>query len=369
MKFKINHILLLGLFILPALCQADGGRNWIKMRDQIRVLRMELSRQGAYDFVTNATTPRVAPLMHSQCWVDWLPKEESERRAYEQEKRDFGLEFVRQIEKVALPEERFNVNATDAHEAHAKRMLAIAGWLKTQPGYGNYILKSWAEFIAESAMGRMAVQSRCSTNRVVALLAKIDPPAKDLDYRMAILDEEAPHRFVRPAANEDAIDTLGRQWHRHYLAARRHYGKDYAHSVLGNGFGAVKDGSPEYAFYCEDSNRKYNTIRARWNMKKHYEVCVIGMSDTLLDAVKRILVFRSRINVIPPPPKETLSNGDSNWEYLSRLRCMWRPYEKEFGMVAVGQIIINFYYGGGFDYNTWQLALERKGVYGPTDVP
>ena len=128
-------VLLFAFLFVPALCVADGGRNWIKMRDQIRVLRMELSRQGAYDFVTNAATPRVAPLMHSQCWVDWLPKEQAERRAYEQEKRDFGLEFVRQIEKVALPNDRFE--DVDAHEAHAKRMLAIAGWLKTQPGYGN----------------------------------------------------------------------------------------------------------------------------------------------------------------------------------------------------------------------------------------
>lgn len=31
------------LVIAPVLCVAGGGRNWIKMRDQIRALGMELS--------------------------------------------------------------------------------------------------------------------------------------------------------------------------------------------------------------------------------------------------------------------------------------------------------------------------------------
>ena len=276
---------------------------------------------------------------------------------------------MRQIEKVALPKERFDVEATDQHELHAKRMLEISAWLKTQSGYGNYILKSWAEFIAETAIGRMVVQCRCPTNRVVVLLAKIDTPERNLDYRMAILDEEAPHRFSRPTNPQDAADTMERQWQSHYYAARRHYGKDFAHTVLSYGFASVKDDSPEYAFYCEDTNRKYNTIRSRWNSKKHFEVCIIGMHSRLLEHIRRVLIFRSRVDHFPPPPPEAVSNGDANWKYLTKMRDLWFPFEKEFGIIDVGHIVINFYYGGGLDYDTLELALERKGVYGPTDVP
>lgn len=61
---------------------AAQGRDWDKLRDGIRRLRMELARQDVYTFVTNrTTTPRVAPYIHSQCWVDWLPKGEERRRA------------------------------------------------------------------------------------------------------------------------------------------------------------------------------------------------------------------------------------------------------------------------------------------------
>lgn len=59
---------------------AAQGRDWEKLRDGIRRLRMELARQDVYTFVTNrTTTPRVAPYIHSQCWVDWLPKGEERR--------------------------------------------------------------------------------------------------------------------------------------------------------------------------------------------------------------------------------------------------------------------------------------------------
>ena len=235
--------------------------------------------------------------------------------------------------------------------------------------YGNYILKSWSEFIAESAIGRMAVQSRCSTNRVVALLVKIDPPEKNLDFRLTILNEEAPHRFSRPTNLQDAIRSMERQWQSHYFAACHHYGRDFTGRVLDRGFAEVKDDPPEYAFYCEDANQRYNTIRSRWSKKKHYEVCVVGMCSTLLDEIKRVLLFRSKIKDFPAPPPGAFSNDDIEWKYLNTIRDLWDPYAKEYGHIAVGRILINFYYGGGLDYDTWQLALERKGVYGPTDVP
>ena len=73
--------------------------DWTSLKERMKALRSELARQGAYAFVTNReTTPAVAPYVHSQCWVDWLPRENVERIAYEQEKREFGLDFVLELE-------------------------------------------------------------------------------------------------------------------------------------------------------------------------------------------------------------------------------------------------------------------------------
>lgn len=37
---------------------------------EVRQLRGDLARLGVAAFVTNAATPRMAPHIHSQCWVD-----------------------------------------------------------------------------------------------------------------------------------------------------------------------------------------------------------------------------------------------------------------------------------------------------------
>ena len=91
------------LFVtMPLSSVAECAADWIDLRERVKTLRAELSRQGAYAFVTNhATTPPMAPYIHSQCWVDWLPKTNVEQIAYEQEKRarlgdDLRLDRVRQ---------------------------------------------------------------------------------------------------------------------------------------------------------------------------------------------------------------------------------------------------------------------------------
>ena len=105
---------------------------WGALRQEIITLRHSLARDGAYAFVTNADTPKVAPHIHSQCWVDWLPKAEVERRKCEQEMRDFGLDMVGQLERYALDIEPHGDLL--ALERSAEELLTIAEWLKTSSG-------------------------------------------------------------------------------------------------------------------------------------------------------------------------------------------------------------------------------------------
>lgn len=170
---------------------ADDAQSYVAMREQVMSLRTELSRHSAYAFVTNhAVVPRVAPHIHSQCWVDWLPRTNVAQIAYEQEKRDFGLDFIDKLEDLVFL--KIPLEDADAHERRAEEALAIAAWMKTAKGYGNQILKRWCEGIALSSMGSMSVNPQCDTNRVLKLIVRVDDLHENLVRQVAILNEESP---------------------------------------------------------------------------------------------------------------------------------------------------------------------------------
>ena len=85
--------------VFPAECISTN--EWGRLRAEIMMYKRELASVGAYAFVTNTATPKTAPHIHSQCWVDWLPNEEIERKEYEQEIRNFGLDLIGELEKYA----------------------------------------------------------------------------------------------------------------------------------------------------------------------------------------------------------------------------------------------------------------------------
>ena len=135
---EICHILL----ITTSLCYGSKSiatEDWSSLCKEVSIMRGALSQSGAYTFVTNAATPKLAPHIHSQCWVGWLPTEEVKRRAYEQEQRDLGLDILGYLEEYAWNTESQDDLSTN--KKNAVELLAIAEWIKTSQGYGNYLLK------------------------------------------------------------------------------------------------------------------------------------------------------------------------------------------------------------------------------------
>ena len=326
---------------LTIVCHAVAahGRDWDKLRDGIRRLRMELARQDVYTFVTNrTTTPRVAPYIHSQCWVDWLPKGEERRRAYEQEKRDFGLDFIGKLEEVALA--NVPLDDLEANEKRARQFIEIAEWLKTSQGYGNYMLKRWSEGIACTPLGAMAVDSRCGIDRVGNLLLRIDNDERNLNLQLAMLDEEAPHKFKKTKSRDmnGICESMEMQWNCHLKASCAYFkGRGLFPASLN--FSDVKDAPREYAFYI-DTNAGFSyylTMRYRWSGKNHFIVCIYGLYDGMRRELEDILKYRRLVGDVIRPKKniDELSDEEA-MDYREEFREKWRPYEKEHGQTKAG---------------------------------
>lgn len=331
---------------------------WVSLKEQTKALRDELARQGAYAFVTNrGTTPSVAPYIHSQCWVDWLPKTNVEQIAYEQEKRDFGLDFVGELEKQALLD--IPLDDIDELETQAEQMLTIAEWLKTSAGYGNYILKKWSEGIALSLMGGMAVSEKCDTNRTIRLLGRIDGLKINVAWQVGILNEESPHKYRIPTFKtlSEAIEGLEDQWNVHVKRSLI-WCKDKTGRYMGLSFESVKGENREYAFYIKDQSRgRYDIIRHWWNEKNHEQVCIYGLSEVLVDDLSEVLKFRNRVGEIPAPNETAIQNDLVAFDYQLRLNDIWQAKTHGRGGFTGAFAVISIYRGTFGDWNTRRLRL------------
>ncbi len=347
--------------LAPCVSNASDVDDWKTLREEMHVLRAELARQGAYAFVTNrTTTPPVAPHIHSQCWVDWLPKTNIEQIAYEQEKRDLGLDFFVDIEGLALP--GIPLENPDGLEQHADKMLTIAEWLKTADGYGNHVLKTWCENIALSAMGGMAVNPGCDTNRVLRLVARLDCLQKNVARRVAILNEESPHRYKVPQCStyDEAAKDLERQCHSHKLNAWKYYGqKDGRRNFT---FDKVKDDPAEYAFYVpERSSGSSDSIRTEWQIKNHEVVCIYGQECNMVDQIIQILRYRTLIGDVPVPTENEIADLNLAFDYRTRLHDVWQKHTKGKELYFLGADAILKIYGHTFvDFRTRSLQLQLE---------
>lgn len=356
---KTKTFILCVIVLIAYVGNAESKEDFIDLREQVKRLRLELARQGAYAFVTNReTTPAIAPRIHSQYWVDGLPKANIEQIAYEQEKRDFGLDFVGELEKLALLD--IPLDDIDALERHAGQLLTIAEWLKTERGYGNQILKKWSEHIAMSSAGGMAVNPGCMTNRVFGLISRVDTLQNDAARRVDILNEESPHRYSLPKCQSvgEVERLLEAQWMPHLAEACNYFSGETGRSCFT--FSDAPNAPRQFSFYLYDpGNSESPAIRSWWGDKRHEGVCVYGMYAPLKDDVLAILKIREAIGEIPAPTQQEISDDHLAFLYTSRLQDAWRAKTKTEELLKGGMSIVAIYGRTFVDWHTRALRRER----------
>lgn len=333
----------IGMSAVGAECR-PSGQDWALLRKGIATQRQVLAEKGAYSFVADEMTPRKAPHIHSQCWVNWLPDDEVGRRLYEQEKRDFGLDMVVQLEKLGA--RRIEMGDVVGLRTGAEKLVAIAEWAKTSPGYGNYILKHQAEELAMVLMAKMAVNEKCSIQEVRELLDRIDTPEKSACLQVSVLNEESPHAYARPTATSGSgiQSELGRQWRDHERKAREHFKARFPkrRRVL---FEDVREEAREYAFYIPDQNLGDAPISRYWNLKDHEEVCVYGMYSQKREKIGWILKYRESIGEIPSPRAGELGSEESQERYVGRINDAWLAKGSPSSVKPIGRLVMWIYRG------------------------
>ena len=313
--------------------------EWSELRREVSAMREALASKGAYVFVTNAATPKVAPHIHSQCWVDWLPKEDVKRRMYEQEKRDFGLDVLKCLEKYAWGIDEEDLSG---YRKSAGELLSIAEWINTSAGYGNYLLKRWAENLALIRVCRLTVDGSVGLDEIKSYFSRVGTPIHDIRLRVLILNEEAPHKYSLPSfalTEENGSESLCRQWAGHFRESVRHYSKwseDNSRYYPSLAFKDIMWDDPKYAFYIEDPVDGEQTLRDVWGKKTHYTaLCTGQMSMIHWLCLKEIIQYWEVVGELPLPDKEIVKRPGSfrglcreGDEYKAMIEGKWRSSSK-----------------------------------------
>lgn len=356
--------LLLGVAALASLSDTASFRNavredvdWRVLREETHALRSRLEEVGVLHIAEDALTPQRAPLIHSKCWVDWLPEGDIDRRACEEEIRGLGLDIVRQLERQVLtPEDRQDVVAL---EDKANGLLDLAEWLSTSHGYGNYRIKRWIESIAANVTARLAIQERYAPERARALLARIADSHRNIVFRVDALNGESPHAFTLPPPTlSDGNACLRRQWGTYLRATNVHY-QNLAAKGLFRGvmyrFASVRDDIPEHAFYWDDDVGDA-TLGESWDKKRHYGLCVGDIDRDCRRDVEKIIEFREVVGLLPVPNALERLGGAAGRQYCERLDWMWYDATGNRNNSGVGDIVLKIVSGRPLDLESQRLV-------------
>lgn len=321
----------------------DTG-HWLQLRSEVNEMRAQLAKDGAYAFVTNATTSKVAPHIHSQYWLMMLPKANIALRQYEQEKRNFGLDMLGQLEQYA--KQRVDINDIAALKQRAQELLAISDWLKTEPGYGNFILKRWAEDMASTTISKLAVNNTVPVSDAKSLLQRIDVPQKNAEAQIAILNEESPDHYDLPNGEtpERIVREIGQQWCTYKASAIQKLKQRFAMRSTPH-FGEAFARDPQLAFYMRSNNRANVSLRSLWDDNDHEEICVYGMFCQVPQKVDRILQFREIVGEIPAPTEGDLASAEQQELFVNKINDTWLSKHRGKMSKPVGRLVLWVYTG------------------------
>ena len=331
---------------LHFICHANiqDAAHWPRLSSEIREMRLQLAKNGAYAFVTNASTTTKTPRIHSQYWLMLIPETNIALRQYEQEKRDFGLDIIGQLERYA--KQKIDIKDIPALEQRVQELLAIAEWLKKESGYGNFILKRWAEDMASTTISKLAVNNDFPVSEAWSLLRRVDAPQANAQMQISIINEESPDQYTIPRGEsaESIVREIGNQWSSRRASAVQALKKKCAQKTAPQ-FSEAFSHDPRLAFYMKDINRANASLRTRWNDKDHEEVCVYGMFCKVPQMVERILEFREAAGGIPVPSDSDLKGLEQQELFVDKINDLWLSNYREKLSKPVGRLVLWVYTG------------------------
>lgn len=262
-----------------------------------------------------------APLIHSKWYIDTqIPVETESMNTSETEKREFGRMWLIQLEEESKKIQ--HLDNTEDWEAKANVLLDLADWIGHEPGYGNLLLFSRLQDLANIPIAHLLADS----NYPVSKLEKIVPRLLDstnlfIKMGVSVLNNEAPKpvfeagtvmpdpQYGPPRTQFDHIDDIlapaSQTWGKNYVQAIKSIqGKGNDEKILLLSGREQRALAPkDLQFYFDDeSGLSPFTALGQWDIKFHKRI-ILGIAGSKIKHSLDLLEFRKRVGKIPNPVK------------------------------------------------------------------
>ena len=334
-----RNLSLVTFLLMVAACSAQtepSSDGKIKAElERVHVMQEQLDRSGLWPFFDAAKSESwFVPWIHSDYWVGRLPEKQEERIKLERAKRAFGLSIAEALDSEALKITQPADSTT--REGQAKRFLDAADWLRQSRGYGNLLLVTRAENLAYVPIGYLVADLNYPTNDITALMKRASTPEEDLDFRLAVLDEEAPEpiNVERGGSVNQMNDRLDIAWAKKMNAVATWCKENGAYFPKASKHRAKMP--PECAFLADDevSTPPYTTVN-KWDEKHHRSFCIYGTIDGIRHRVDTLYLFFSRVGSFPTNPPPWFGPQEKKYTAIeAAFSEAWEPFDSTYGPIG-----------------------------------
>lgn len=189
----LSLIFTLALILQQGYAEKDGEGKFKNLN--LFAMTNTLQKEGIIKFLEIAKNKNWhCPKIHSAWYVKNL-KGKGKNLLKEQEKRNFGLQFAKNLTKLSL--ESRSIKDPKKLESIANSMFYAIKWLGTKQGYGNIFLQNRAQNIGAIAVAKLACDLSYPLEKVKSLAKEIDWSWNNPKNRRKILYEEFGEKYFK----------------------------------------------------------------------------------------------------------------------------------------------------------------------------
>ena len=347
-------IIILLAAIGSVLNAADSAQIEAELK-RIEMLNQALDAGGIAELLATALP---CPLVHSKYYADKIAAREPELRQLEQAKRDFGLKLARTLDEVAAQLQQWSGSQERAKQA--AQLVDLADWTKRAKGYGNYLLLSRCESLANVPLVHLTADLNFPIQNISSLRLRFMSEDEDRTFRVSVLNDEAERPFIGTLSGSisDKDGQIEMVWSKGWHAMAEWF-KD--HAIARDGW--RRDLLPdELAFFFDDERRPepLTTVNT-WDLKRHGFI-IFSNRDSQVRGADMLILFREKVGAFPTQPPKWWKPSDKLYSATeAAFENAWLPFEKQYGPIFDGaaHVYKRVTEGRFVDYETAMVRLAE----------
>lgn len=307
---------------LPAVAELD---EWM---ENLEILEAGLDAGGIEELLAVASREDLdAPNIPSQYLCERIARQNRERGEFERAKRAFGAKVAEALDAEA------NRSGTAGNarilERQADRLLDMTEWMRTEMGYGNYLLAVRCENLSAIPIGYLAADLNYPEEKIAEMQNRIMTSDEEREFRRTVLNSEAPEPFIGKLNGTDSEQNEQMQmaWNRKWKEVRQFFAQQGIPSTKWK----RSDLPEDLQYFLDEQPAGPQTTTGSWELNRH-ETVVNGYRDRLLQHVRSLVLYRQLVGNFPTEPPAWWNPKDPSFTALeAAFEDKWKPFRTAHG--------------------------------------